>query len=221
VVRRHRLGVVRAPGAEGWTGVAPEQDQGGPTNTTPPGATTTIPVPTTEPTVGPGASSVPGGGGPATTVAPPGARPDDSSDPPVGQVVLVALLAVGLWVLLMPPLVRSAVRWRRRRPEDRVLGAWRAAATALGAIGAGRRPGDTPLEHAKRAARLTGLDPASLAELAGYATRTVYSTNEAGPRVATRAEELRRYVVSATRDLTPWQARWRARLDPRRVARLA
>lgn len=207
-----------APRADRWTGVPPEQaesestEPGGETSTT-----TTLPattLPGEQATVPPPAQSA------TTTTQAPGAGAASSGPRGTdGTLVFLAVLAaiVG-WVTLMPVVVRSLVRSRRRTPAARVLAAWQAASRSLADTGAKAHPGDTPHEHARRAARLTGLDPGSLYELAHHATLAVYGTREPDDRTARRSEDLRSYVESSTRDMLPWATRLRARVDPLMVA---
>jgi transglutaminase-like putative cysteine protease len=212
------------PGADVYTNVPPAQapsgtdGDGADTGTTPstvaraPGMPTIPPGelgPTGEP------AAVPDGAG-APRITPAGG--DGSS---VALWVMGILGLVGTWALAMPPLVQWVVRRRRRQPAERVVGAWSAAATALGLVGAACRPSDTPIEHANRAARLTGFDPVTLRELAVGATAAVYSPRAVDSSTASRCERLRRYVVTNAREFTPWSSRVRARLDPRMAARLA
>jgi transglutaminase-like putative cysteine protease len=211
------------PGADVYTNVPPAQatsdtgDAGGAGTT----ATTVARAPGA-PTIPPG-EVIPSGEPGATPqdVPVPRTTPAGGDGASVALWVMAALALVGTWALVMPPLVQWVVRRRRRRPAERVVGAWNAAATALGLVGAARRPSDTPIEHANRAARLTGFDPVTLRELAIGATTAVYSPRSVDASTASRCERLRRYVVTNAREFTPWSARVQARLDPRMAARLA
>jgi hypothetical protein len=126
------------------------------------------------------------------------------------------LVILAVWGFGLPV---AAGAWRRRRqghtPADRVTGAWSDATLALALVGAPRRPAETPLEHAARAWKLTGIDRTSLTDLAGAATRAVYAVSTVDDAVASNAERLRHEIAARARDRATWKTRMRARLDPR------
>jgi transglutaminase-like putative cysteine protease len=219
------------PGAEAWTGVAAQQadplpdtatDSTAVPPTSDPVETTTPPV--TEPSVasGAGGGSATGTTGstpPTTIVAVPRVPAGNDDRTPV--IVLVGLFLVALWLLAAPPAVTAFVRRRRHSTAARIDGAWKVATRALDATGARVAPGSTPLEHARVAARLTGLDPSSLSELAHLTTAATYSGRDPDERSARRAETLRDYIVTATTPMTPTSIRIRRRLDPLEMIRLS
>lgn len=211
------------PGADVYTGLSPAQEANDPGDAGTGGATTATTVARAPgaPTIPPGERGAPGDPATPDSVPAPQTTPAGGNDSPVALWVLGILAVIGAWALVMPPTVQWFVRRRRRRPVERVVGAWAAAATALGLVGAAHRPSDTPIEHANRAARLTGFDPVTLRELAAGATTAVYSPRSIDTSTAARCERLRRYVVTNAREFTPWDARLRTRLDPRMAARLA
>ena len=221
-----------APGAEAWTGVAAEEaggvvdrpadnapaangngtgNQGAPTTTVAVTRTTLNPLNVNEP----GTKDLPGN---VTT----GAASTRSAGPPawLGPVGIV-LAAIGLWLLVMPPIAR-AIRRRRigSRPTDRISAAWASAATALELVDAGRRPDETPTEHAERAWRYTGVDSQLLFGLANQVTLATYSTNEPTDAAADDAEAVAQRISQIAKRRAGWRRRLGLRWNPVRAARL-
>lgn len=220
------------PGAEGYTGVpaaqaSPLRPDGGPqTATTEPGSTATTPT-----TIGPGTSvptTVAGAAGSSTTVR--GASPtttrsgavagteDDDSRP------LLLLVTVG--VVLATAFAARGRLARRRRPwhhhrddRDRVLAAWSSAADSLAVSGLGRRPAETFLDHATRAAGDERL-PAEVGErvlvLAGTAGTAAYGTADLPADDVAACEDAARAIKAAVRDVAPLRRRLAAAILPRR-----
>jgi transglutaminase-like putative cysteine protease len=214
-----------APGAEGYTGLAPDQDGGGVAGGTdtdggpgggddrPPGSTVTPPNtgfsdPDAQSTTLPGQ-------GVAPTLPPASEAPQGSAGPLFAALGAVAF-AVLLWMLLMPVVVRR-LRRRSADPAERVVRAWEAAARAQALLGAPRLPSETPLEHAVRASAETALARHATLDLAQRATLVVYAGGRTGEEEAAQAEALAKRVVVAGQQRASWSRRLRARLDPRLV----
>ena len=202
------------PGATSYTGVSPQQVNAPGTGTAPAPAAAT---PTTTP-ARPGPSRV--STRPTRPVPQPAAHRAGSS-----FSFLQALMALGaaalMWVAAVP--AGRALRRRRRRSRaqgeaERVVVAWEEAAERLAAAGAPRRPGETLLEHARRAAPAVHLGPGAgraLEELAARASIASYAPagHSAGAAVAAgaRAHEVERAVLAGA---GPWR-RTGWVLDPR------
>ena len=91
---------------------------------------------------------------------------------------------------------------------------WQQATAALGAVGAPRRPHETPGEHATRAWRLIGIDERALDELAAQATAAAYRP-EVPDHMAERSSVLRSQIVKMLRNQMTWKTKFRAHVDPR------
>jgi transglutaminase-like putative cysteine protease len=155
---------------------------------------------------------------------------DPGTSSPVRQLaltlavlVLLALLValVGIGVLIF---VIGRRTWRRRHAEqtrDRVLGAWAQALDHLAEAGVTPKPSATPLEFAMRHAPAHGAGDAGppLMELAQLQTAALFSPAEPTPDDAKRAwDQVDAIDHAIQRTMSP-VARWRRRLDPRRLRR--
>ena len=135
------------------------------------------------------------------------------------SAVLLVLAAIGLWALLMPPIARLIVRRSRRRPPaERVVAGWRRATAAMALLGARRRPNETPVEHATRAWKSTGIDEKSLRDLADRATVATYASDHVTAGDADAAVLLASRIGRLVERRAPFAVRVVARLDPRRAA---
>jgi len=208
------------PGREGYTGVPAQQappaapDSGSGSAAAPAATTTTV------------ASAA---AGPTSTIARPTAttvpKPVVVAKKPASSstwlYVLAAIAAAAvLWILLMPRML-ALLRARRhhKSPLDSIEGAWQRSANALTLLGLGPTSGETPLEHARRAERMSGIDHRTLRELALCATAARYGSigNEVA---AERCEQLSDDVVAAVKSRLPMQIRLATLLDPRRAGLL-
>jgi transglutaminase-like putative cysteine protease len=201
------------PGGEDYTGV-PEA-QAGPDGEETPGSTTT----STSTTLATGA--------PAT--APPAAPLDELAgeeepaepSPWPGRLAwtAVTLLAVAAgWVLLVVTatwLRRERRRRAARTTSDRVLVAWDEVTDALAAAGVPRRPAETPLEYASRAAAAAGVDPPLLGSLAARATEAGWAEEAVDDDDAARAVATAAAVERGVRATRTRGERLRAAIDPR------
>lgn len=206
-----------APGAEATTGVAAAQDStplpvgsGEPSEATAPVATF-APAPASIEGATPGSSAPP-------TTAPTLAAALPSSDGGVstGGWVAIALVVVGIWMLVMPTLVRRFTR-RGTTPTEQVIDAWHGTIGALQLAGAPPPSGATPLEYASTVEHRLPVDHRSLLEIARFVTRAIYSPTGVGEPAALRAAVLQTQLEKVARDMTPWKTRLLVRLDPRLV----
>ncbi len=214
-----------APGAESYTGVAPAEDGGqltgtpdiaGPNNSgrnTPDGEpkapTTTVFNPRT---------SIPKDlPNPDSKGATPAQRAATASGgvPTAWLVILGLIVVLGAWAVLMPLVVRHLARRRYRNEIDDVVDSWDRAARWLGVAGAPRKPEETPVEHAERAWRATGVGRDQVRELALEATRATFKPTPPTPDAVDRCRQLSRRVITVVRDQLSWRDRLRARFDPR------
>lgn len=217
------------PGAEGYTGVAAQQEGGvltdegdtpepagvGPDPAPPVTAQPTVP---TIPIEGPDAG-IPGTPGFGEAPLPVAAPADDGGLP--WQPVAIGLGAVVVWAIVMPPVARRMSRRRAAAtPADQVVAGWQRATIAIGVLGAARRPNETPLEHAARAWRMTGVDEKSLHDLAEQATVATYASGKVGADDADTAIRLASRIGRLAHDRSSWATRLRARFDPRLAAAL-
>ena len=234
-----------APGTEQYTGVQPAQDEtvGPDTSDTVPGSDPTETTEVTETaSTEPGSPSGPDGasgpgGVPTTSVSQPGDSTADTIAPQEGSsggsilvwiVLVVVLVTLGggiySWFALLPP---ALARRRQRRigsdPADRVLANWNDISVLLSLFGAGRRPEETPQEHAIRTRSVTstfGLDHAAIEALADLATQAIYARGSVDDHRADVGDQL---AVSLTRQVLSSAAGrlgLRLRLDPRLASRL-
>jgi transglutaminase-like putative cysteine protease len=201
------------PGGEAYTGV-PEQQSG-------PDGEQEVPSTTTS-------TSTPVAAG-APTTAPPSRLLEDQggggqgagSSPWAGRLAwaAAALVAVaGGWVLLVVT-ATWVRRWRRRRAarttSGRVLVAWDEVGEALAAAGVARRPAETPLEYADRAAGTAGVDPTLLRALAERATEAGWAADALDEEAAGRAVETAAVLEKGVRATRTTRERLAAVVDPR------
>ncbi len=215
-----------APGAESYTGVQPAQEGGELTGTP------DIAGPSRSPDNAPdGERNIP-----ATTAFSRGENnlprdlpnPDAKGATPAQQaaqaaggiptpwlVILGLLVAISAWAVLMPIAARALARRRQHDEIDDVVGSWDRAARWLGIAGAPRQPEETPVEHAERAWRATGVGRDQVRELALEATRAMFKPTPPSSDVVEHCRELSRRVTKVVRDQLSWRDRLRARFDPR------
>jgi transglutaminase-like putative cysteine protease len=213
-----------APGEEGFTGV-PQQQVG-----EQPHSTTTV------------ATAAQPGGNTSVTKSPlapdePGALSLPSLDPGVGGglvnrthsrpwyvvagIVLLALVVLaGLWILIVPRLVRW--RWRRREraattTAENVLVSWHETEAALARAGVPLRPSETPSEYASRAARNTRMEDGSLQRLADHVTVAAYSGTDLPAEVAADARDIKDSVSRRLQERADFRTRLTWRSDPRQL----
>jgi len=212
------------PGTEAYTGVPMAQDDTGGSAET--GATDTIPAVVGSTTTVPGNSVVT-----TTTIAEPkpGAAPPIGVEPPTSgdsgmststKVVLLVLLGAALWALLLPRIMRRIV-WRHppSSPTEQIEQSWQSAARALGVLNLAPAMGETPLEHAHRAERMTGLDRRTLRELALCATAAIYG-GVGDKQTAARCALLATTIVTGVKQRLNGGERFAARINPRRAGQL-
>lgn len=159
------------PGAESYTGLAPEQDE--PTDSTVPPPTTT----TTTTTTLPGADQQQTPPPPTTVPDVPAPPPDSSTTFP--WLVVLAVVALIAGAVGLPEGVR---RWRRRRhrtssdPRHALLELWDRALTSMSAIGFRTDPAFTPREVSRQAAMAFPAVADPMADLAEMATAASYAS---------------------------------------------
>lgn len=216
-----------APGAEAYTGVAPAQAGGiltGPPDEVGAGEGETgqgAPTTTAPPASVPG-SALPGGDNPtsadgsvtSTTVAATGTG-SSGGLPPALVVVLALLGGLALWMLLMPSVVRAVRTGRVTTPGDKILASWHEATTALAFAGAPRRPDETPVEHAERAWRMTGVERAAVRRLAELTTVAAYGPSEPSEEFAEEGARITAELTQSVYRRSSFLDRVRRRLDPR------
>ncbi len=135
-----------------------------------------------------------------------------------GIVLLVLLLLAGIWILLVPRLIRG--RWGRRRraaqsEADQVLVSWHETESVLARSGVAPRPSETPTEFAARAARTVRIDDGGLERLADHVTQAAYSGGAVAPEVVTDADGIRDKVSRTLHDRADLRTRLNWRADPR------
>jgi len=212
------------PGTQAYTGVPPAQDDSG--GTTDSETTETVPNVVASTTTVPGNSVVT-----TTTIAEPkpgaaapiGVQPPTSGDSGMStstKVVLLILLGAGLWALLLPRIMRMIV-WRHppTSPTEQIEQSWQSAARALGVLNLAPAMGETPLEHAHRAERMTGLDRRTLRELAACATAAIYG-GVGDKQTAARCALLATTIVTGVKQRLNGGERFAARFNPRRAGQL-
>jgi transglutaminase-like putative cysteine protease len=212
------------PGTEAYTGYAAEQAS---SSDSPDGNTPeTVPA-------GASVSTVPGTNiATSTTVAEPkpgpakpiGVEPPkpsgDSGLSTTTKVILLIFAAAGLWALLLPRIMRIIV-WRHppSSPTEQIEQSWQSAARALGMLNLAPTTGETPLEHAHRAERMTGLDRRTLRELALCATAAIYG-HIGDKQTAARCALLSNTIVTGVKQRLNFGERIAARFNPRRAGHL-
>lgn len=215
-----------APGAESYTGVAPDQEGGTLQGTPDPGE---APVPgnqptrTTRPTSATVANARPTLPFEGTVPRDPrpqaagGAKAKTTSVPTALKVIGGMALAAGAWILLMPFVVRFVNRRRRREPVDQVTRHWTDATKWLGLAGAPYRPDETPIEYAERAWRTAGIAREPVRDLAKATTNAIYRPVPPTPADVDAAGELSHRIVRIARGQVGIRSRARALVDPRLV----
>ncbi|MBX3313640.1 MAG: transglutaminase domain-containing protein [Actinobacteria bacterium] len=193
------------PGAEAYTGVAPEQDR---TRTTPaPTTTTSTTAAATTPTAASGSTTTTEP--PVATVASPSSG--STSDRSPAWVVAGVLAAITVVAALAVAVVRSG-RGRRHGhgPDAEILASWdRAVAAVRRSTGLRPTPAETHAEFARRggASASEVADPlVQLGDLVGLAAWNPASLTDADVR---RAEALRDDVRTTLDDDQRWYDRFR------------
>jgi transglutaminase-like putative cysteine protease len=135
-----------------------------------------------------------------------------------GIALLVVALLAGLWLVLVPHLVR--LRWTRRRKaaatqSDEVLVSWHETESALSRAGVPIVASETPNEFAARAARTTRLDATMLDRMAGHVTVAAYSDGDVGGEVVSDAADIRDTVERTLAERADFKTRLGWRADPR------
>ena len=135
-------------------------------------------------------------------------------------VILALLFAAAIWAVIVPRIVRAFV-WRKTpaSPTVQIIRSWQSAARALGMIHLAPAMGETPLEHAHRSERMTGLDRRTLRELAMCATAAIYG-DIGDKQTAARCALLSATIVGGVKQRLNTGERIAARFDPRRAAQL-
>jgi transglutaminase-like putative cysteine protease len=214
------------PGAEAYTGAPAAQAL--PDDSNSDGTSDSVPgpaAPTTTTTTPAGAT-----GGPTTTIFDPDATPTTTRNPLQRAAVpdkgvsgwsklfFALLVLAGAWAFALPRLVRA--RSRRRAAETapgRIRQSWERAVHALDLLDLAPDLGETPIEHARRVEKMTGMDRRMLRELAAAATAAIYG--DVGDDVTSlRCELHSANIVGAVRDRLTTTNRFLAYIDPRRAS---
>jgi transglutaminase-like putative cysteine protease len=128
-------------------------------------------------------------------------RPSDAYGVPL-RVVLLVLLAFGLGLLALVPVVKGVVRLRiaRRRgpPREMVLAAFRLFDGEAADVGFGRRPGETLSEYRLRLSERVRFSDGHLARLTDAVARAAYAGE---PVEAELARDARQNARVAIRDV--------------------
>ena len=205
------------PGGEAHTGVQPQQAQvDNPGNAGP--------VVTPSPTTNPGSdvtttteSDTPTRATTTTIVGAGGAITKSSlgGGPPWLAIIGLIVLAMVLWAIAMPFVLRQR-RKRHRAPDvaEDIRRSWQRSTQALALLGVALYPTETPLEHANRAGRVSGVDGRILHELANQCTAAVYGGIGDDDK-ATRCAELSAEVVQAVKERLGTRERMMAAFNPR------
>ena len=198
-----------APGAEGHTGAAAEQEEGTGTR----GGTTSDNVPTPSVSIPSVQRPVTENDGKTASATPRNpvlqTTSDDGSSS--GLIVGIVVLALLAWFFAMPRVIKRWSRHRAKSAADRVTSAWAATVRTLTMAGAPRMDGATPLEYA----RSVDFGKAEAIEIARLVTRAVYSPRGVDDSAADRSELLREEVDAACRPRMSWMTRLLDHLDPR------
>ncbi len=208
-----------APGAEGWTSVAPAQEGTGPDSEA-------IPEPTAEPVPAAPAPAIPEtiDPGPAELTAAAADSDDGLPRPVVWAAIAVAVL--GAAAAVYAGAIAGATNWqrsqRRRRAGDnraRVRVAWDESVEALRPLGISPEATETTTEFTRRLATAApGVNDQirSLDELTVAAT---YAPGEPDDDAVSTADAIRGRVVAGVAQATTRTQRWRTMLDPRLLLR--
>ncbi len=215
-----------APGAEPYTGVAAAQaggvltgppddveagsgDQGGP-------PTTPAPVSQPDPAVA-GDNPNSDGGLFSETTVPNSGGARSGGTPGIVVFVLAILVGLALWMVAMPSVVRARRAARVASSSDRVIASWRDASTAMAFAGAPRRSDETPVEHAERAWRMTGVERTTVRRLAELTTVAAYGPHDPTDDAAEESARLAAELTQSVYRRSTFVDRIRRRLDPRLV----
>jgi transglutaminase-like putative cysteine protease len=203
------------PGGENYTGVQEEQagpdgDQSGATSTTSSSTTVAPGAPTTTP---PGRSLEDPGAS--------GAVEEGEPSPWPGRLAIAALVVVAL--AIADVLLVGGLTWARRArrrgaattTSGRALVAWEEVGEVLAAAGMPRRPAETPVEYAARAAGTAGIDPRRLHALAATATEAGWSDDLVDEASAAAAVQDAGVLAGGVRATRTRGERLRAAVDPR------
>jgi transglutaminase-like putative cysteine protease len=206
------------PGAQAHTGVEPEQ-----ANANDPGRATPVVAATPTTIAGPDEPTATVARDPATaaTTIPVGAESSRSStgDGPPWLIIMLGIAALTglLWALALPVVLRRLRTVHRPpSPAEDIRRSWQRSAQALGMLGFAPRPDETPIEHASRAEKGTGIDGRTLSELANRCTAAVYG-GLGDEEKARRCAELSTEVVQAVKELLSTRERMISMFDPRRA----
>ena len=205
-----------APGAEGYTFVAEQQDAPGP-STAPEGAP---PAPPAQPPGGgppaaapPPAAGEPGGdaGDGGTTAGRVGVLAGLAASAAAGAAILYAAVTAGL---------RAVQRSRRRRwaagdPGRGAIVAWEEILEALRYRGVRPRPAETPLETAHRASQHAGPAPEAWRQLAFCVSAAAFAPGPLPPDLQRQATGAASAISSALRETRTLGRRLRRIVDPR------
>lgn len=185
-----------APGAEEYTGITPQQDDGPAGGDPEPEATddnaAPAPVPTTPPSTLPGGevapTTVPDGNSlpsnlPDETVATAAPLPDDDDPSSPWRLLLGALVIVAL--LAAPAVVRRIRRRHHDQPAVEIQRLWARALAAVSAVGVDVRPDLTPDETAQRTHDGFPMAARPMASLAESVTAAAYAREGADTLDAT------------------------------------
>ncbi len=209
------------PGAQAHTGVEPQQATAdNPGNSRP----VVTPAPTTTAASGAPTTTSPETPTRATTTtvaarAGGGTGISNGSGPPWLLILGLVVLAGLLWMLTLPvALRRIRARHRAATAAESIHRSWVRSTEALALIGVTPRPTETPLEHAARAGRMSGVDSQAIHELARASTAAVYG-GLGDDAAATRCAELSAEIVQEVKERLGARERMLALFDPR-LARL-
>ncbi|MCU1393005.1 MAG: hypothetical protein JWM34_1433 [Ilumatobacteraceae bacterium] len=134
--------------------------------------------------------------------------------------VIVILVAAALWAFALPRIL--AWMARRRAPAsaaERIAQSWERTASAFAFIELGPAVGETPIEHARRVERMTGIDRRTLEGLALDATAAIYGgvgDDATADHCAASADD----IVRSIRNRLGPRGRMATFADPRRGALL-
>ena len=173
-----------------------------------------------------------GAGGPTTTIFDPEATPSTTRAPVLpastvdkgvsgwSKLAFALLVLGGGWAFALPRLLR--IRARRRAASTapaRIRQSWERSIRALDLLELAPDLGETPIEHARRVEKMTGMDRRMLRELAAAATAAIYG--DVGDDItAQRCELHSANIVGAVRDRLNPTNRLLAYIDPRRASLL-
>ena len=136
-------------------------------------------------------------------------------------IVLIVIAVAALWALALPRVLRAlADRRRPPGPAGRIRASWERTARAFELIDLGPNVGETPIEHARRAERMTGIDKRTLDQLARDATAAIYG-GVGDEDTELRCDRQSADIVSAIRSRLGPRERAFALFDPRRAGALS